>query len=142
MGPSLLKSLFRPRWPALAVSCLLGVLIVTHIPQQFMPRTPPGGYFDKIEHALAYGGTTLLFVLSLRWPIRPGVLAVVLLGLAAIGGLDEMTQPWVNRIASVADFAADLAGIVVVGAVSFFGQRRWRQAGRPSPSTLVAGEAD
>ncbi len=140
MGLNTLKSVFRPRWSALAASGLIGVLIVTHIPQEYMPRTPQGSYFDKIEHVLAYGGITLLFMLSLRWPARPGVLVAVLLGLAAVGVLDEVTQPWVNRIASTGDFIADLVGIVVVTLVFLVGKRCRRQVGSQAPSGLASGK--
>jgi len=141
MGLSILKSVFRPRWAALAASCLLGVLILTHIPQQFMPKPLAGSYLDKIEHVLAYGAVTLLFLLSLRWPIHPVVLLVILLGLAAIGVLDELTQPWVNRIASVEDFVADLVGIVVVAVVFLLAKRCRRQVEDESPVAMVAGKA-
>jgi len=136
-----LKSVFRPRWAALAGSCLFGVLILTHIPQQFMPKPREGSYFDKIEHMLAYGTVTLLFLLSLRWPIRPVVLATLLLGLAAIGTLDELSQPWVNRIASVEDFIADLVGIVVVIVVFLLIKRCRRQVEYRSPAAMAAGKA-
>ena len=141
MGLGILKSVFRPRGAALAASCLFGVLILTHIPQQYMPKPREGSYLDKIEHILAYGAVTLLFLLSLRWPSRPVVLLVILLGLAAVGAVDELTQPWVNRIASVEDFAADLAGIVVVTVVFLLVKRRRRQIENESPATMAAGEA-
>ena len=140
MGLNTLKSVFRPRWSLLALGGLLGVLVVTHIPQEYMPRTPQGGYFDKIEHTLAYGGITLLFMLSLKWPARAGALVLVLLGLAFIGVLDEVTQPWVNRIASTGDYLADLVGIVVVAVVFLLGKRCRRQAGSQTSSTPVSGK--
>jgi VanZ family protein len=140
MGLSALKSVFRPRWLMLAMGCLFGVLIVTHIPQEFMTRMPQGSYIDKIEHMLAYGAVTLLFLLSLRWPARPQLVILLLLGLAVVGGLDEVTQPWVNRIASTADFVADLIGVVVVAAVFLLVMRCRKKAGGQSCPELVSEE--
>ena len=137
MGLGLVKTCFRPYWSVLAAGGLVGVLIVTHIPQEFMPRTPQGGYFDKIEHVLAYGGVTLLFVLSLRWPARPAVVAAVLLGLAVVGALDELTQPWVNRIASLGDYTADLVGIVAATVLFLLVKRRHRRAESRLPSAIA-----
>ena len=45
-----------------------------------------------------------------------------------------MTQPWVNRIASVQDFAADLIGITVA-CIVFFGIRFCRREKVPQSVT-------
>ena len=136
-----MRSVFRPRGLVLAISGLLGVLIVTHIPQEYMSRMPKGSYIDKVEHMLAYGGITLLFLLSLRWPVRPPVLILLLLSLAAVGALDEVTQPWVNRIASTADFVADLIGIVIVTAVFLLVVRCRKQTGGQARPAVASEES-
>jgi VanZ family protein len=87
-------------------------------------------YLDKVEHVAAYGLITGFFLLSLKRPARPeGALrfraAVPLVGLAALaalGVLDEMTQPLVNRVASVADYACDLIGVAIPSVVFLVGR--------------------
>lgn len=104
---------FDVRWLMAAVAALLVVLTLTHIPQEMMPKPLSVHLLDKAEHAVAYGVLAFLFLLSFRRP--PGVKAmlVILLAGAMVGALDETTQPWVNRIASWFDFAADLIGIAI-----------------------------
>jgi hypothetical protein len=72
--------------------------------------------FDKVGHFALY---TLLTVLggwharsvgrelSVAWMLRWAVVY------AAYGAVDELLQPYVDRTASLADWAADLAGITV-----------------------------
>jgi len=85
---------------------------------------------DKVQHVLAYGVITFLFLISLR--TSPTMLSALLLFLvvSAIGAFDEITQPFVNRTASVADLVADIVGIL---AVLFFSTMRRRQFLRPKP---------
>lgn len=106
---------FHPRWLLAAGLSLVCVLGLTHIPQEAMPRALQQSMLDKVEHVAAYGLVTGLFLLSLRWPVRPAVLLSGLAALAAIGVLDEVTQPWVHRQASIWDYAGDLAGIALSG---------------------------
>jgi VanZ family protein len=111
---SRIKTIFEPRRLAVAVAGMVGVLVLTHIPQEMMPKQFSGNIIDKAEHAVAYGTIAFLFLLSFRQP--PGVKAMLVLLLvgAAVGALDETTQPLVNRIASSLDFAADCIGIALV----------------------------
>lgn len=108
---NLIRTRFEVRWLTVAVAALLTVLTLTHIPQEMMPKPLQVHLLDKAEHTVAYGILAFLFLLSLRRP--PGVkamLAILLVGML-VGALDELTQPWVNRIASWLDFAADVIGI-------------------------------
>lgn len=108
-----IRTWFNVRWLTAAVVALLVVLTLTHIPQEMMPKSLSVHLLDKAEHLAAYGLLALLFLFSFRRP--PGVKAmlVLLLAGAMLGALDEMTQPWVNRIASWIDFAADVIGIAI-----------------------------
>jgi VanZ family protein len=104
---------FDARWLVPATASLLVLLVLTHIPQELMPRSLQVHLIDKIEHMVAYGAVALLFLLSFRRP--PGVttmFALLLIG-AVIGGADEVTQPWFNRMASVHDWVADVVGMSV-----------------------------
>jgi VanZ family protein len=107
------QSAFRPGWAmatVLGVACVLGL---THIPGPSMPRILEVGGLDKLEHILAYGLITTLFLLSLRRPVRPRLLLTGLAALAVLAALDETTQPFVERTASLTDYASDLVGIAV-----------------------------
>jgi VanZ family protein len=85
---------------------------------------------DKLQHVLAYGVITFLFLISLR--TSPTMLSALLLFLAVsvIGAFDELTQLFVNRTASVTDLVADIVGILFV---LFFSAMRRRQFLRPKP---------
>ena len=125
---SLIRTWFDVRWLTVAVVALFVVLGLPHIPQEMMPKSLQVHLLDKVEHVVAYGMLAFLFLLSFRRP--PGVKAmlVVLLVGALVGALDEMTQPWVNRIASSLDVAADVIGIALVCilflAMQFFRRER------------------
>ncbi len=69
---------------------------------------------DKLAHVSVYGAITFLFILSLR--ISPTMLSASLLFLAilGVGAIDELTQPFVNRTASLADWLANIIGIFTV----------------------------
>lgn len=116
---------FRRKWLAAAILALLVVLTLTHVPQAVMPRFLQETLLDKVEHVLAYGVISSLFLLSLPNRVSLTIPAVGLLTLAGIGVLDEVTQPLVNRCASVGDFAADLIGILIPFAI-FLVKRRFR----------------
>jgi VanZ family protein len=104
---------FHRRWLAASLLALVVVLTATHIPQASMPKFLQQTMMDKAEHFLAYGAIAALFLLSLPNPVRFTVPATGLLILAAIGILDEITQPLVYRYASVGDYAADVIGILL-----------------------------
>ena len=116
------KSCFRPRWLKLSLLVAVVVLGLTHIPGERMPRALQVHYLDKAEHIAAYGLIAGFFLLSLKRPVRPAVLLIGLALLAALGALDEMTQPLVNRIASLADYTCDLIGVAIPGVVLLVGR--------------------
>jgi VanZ family protein len=127
---------FNVTWLAGAALALLCVLGLTHMPRSAMPEFLQEHNFDKVEHVLAYGAITMLYMLSLkkqpvnlvaegsrkrrRWEVRGWLSLAVLgvLGLVFVGAIDELTQPFVNRTCSVWDWAADAVGTVGI-CVSF-----------------------
>jgi len=112
------------------------LLALTHIPQEMMPEELQARFLDKVEHIAAYGTITFLFLRSLRR--SPGIrtmLIILILG-GAIGALDEITQPWVNRIASWLDFVADLVGILLACVLYRVMQWRCRERARSSASAF------
>ncbi len=113
MTDSVWKSCFHPRWLMLTLLVAAGVLGLTHIPGQSIPRVLQVHYLDKAEHVVAYGLMAEFFLLSLKRPVRLTVLLIGLALLVVIGALDEVTQPLVNRFASVSDYASDLTGVAI-----------------------------
>jgi len=101
------------KWFIVSLLCMALVLVLTHIPQEAMPRVFQKKLLDKIEHIGAYGLVAILFLFSLRDPVCLKHAAIGLLVLAGVGVLDETTQPLVNRIASVGDYISDLIGIAL-----------------------------
>lgn len=125
MSEKRILSGFHRGWFTASILALLAVLTLTHIPQAAMPRFLQKTLLDKVEHVLAYGVISTLFFLSLPSRVSLTVPVVGVVTLAGIGALDEITQPLVNRCASVGDFAADLIGILVPFAI-FLVKRRFR----------------
>lgn len=108
------KNFFNIKWLIVAVVFTAIVIFLTHIPEDATPSVLQIGGLDKLAHVLAYGSITLLFVLSLR--TSPTMLSASLLFFAilSVGAFDELTQPFVNRTASLTDWLADVTGIFVV----------------------------
>jgi hypothetical protein len=117
MAKKILASYFHPWWLSVAFASMLGVLLFTHIPQDVLARVLHQNPYDKTEHVLAYGIVAAFLMLSLRRPVRVPLLLALLCVLAAVGALDEMTQPLVSRRASLLDFASDLVGIAAASSV-------------------------
>ncbi len=105
-----------------AILFTAAVLVFSHLPQETMPSPLQKDGVDKLEHVLAYGVITFLFLISLR--TSPTMLSALLIFLAVsvIGAFDEITQPFMNRTASVTDLAANIVGIL--SALLFFTVRR------------------
>lgn len=101
------------------------VLILTHIPKEVMPSQLQENSPDKLYHVVAYGAITFLFILSLK--SSPSILSslFVFFALLTIGIVDEITQPLVNREASLTDLAANVIGIVTVLLLSAVRRRRF-----------------
>jgi VanZ family protein len=88
------------------------LVVITHIPQPRIPRVP---MTDKTAHLIAYFVLASLLSLSF-WAAHPDrrftwlwVLAIC----AAYGAIDEVSQDWVNRYSSWADYWADCIGASV-----------------------------
>ena len=109
-----IKNFFNRKWLIIAVTFTAVVLVLTHIPQEAMPSQLQVIGLEKLAHILAYGAITLFSILSLR--TSPTLLSASLLFFAilGIGAIDELTQPFVHRTASLDDWLADVTGIFVV----------------------------
>ncbi len=122
---------FNIKWLIVAVTFTAIVVFLTHIPQEVMPSRLQVIGLDKLAHVLAYGVITFLFILSLR--TCPTMLSASLLFFAilAVGAVDELTQPFFNRTASLADWLANIIG--VSGVLLFF--LRFKRPGYQSTLT-------
>ena len=122
-----LDNYFDIKWLVVAVTFTATVILLTHIPQEFMPSQLQKSGLDKFQHVVASGVITFLFIFSLK--ISPYMLLslLVFFALLVIGMADEVTQPLVNRQASYADLAADVFGIVTVLLLSVVRKRRFQK---------------
>ncbi len=113
---------FNTKLLTTAILVTAAVLVFTHLPQETIPSPLQKDGVDKLEHVVAYGAITFLFLISFR--TSPTMLSALLLFLVitVIGAFDELTQPFVNRTASVTDLAANIVGIL--SALLFFTVRR------------------
>ena len=93
----------------IAVLFTVLVLILTHIPQNYVTEKIELISADKILHTVAYGLMAVLLAGVFRRPLNFCRLFVLLVILCALGYVDEYTQQWVGRTFSVYDWLADIA---------------------------------
>lgn len=106
------------------------VLVLTLMPAQFLPDTGPFNFWDKAQHALAFGVLTALGLWG--WP-QPVLRWRVLVALVALGGAIEVAQHLTGwRHGEWADWLADAAGVALV-ALIFLTVRPARSAEPPPP---------
>lgn len=93
---------------------IAAVLGLTHIPQKNVGVDLAQHGFDKLLHGAAYAliGFCLFSGLEYGRGYRNWFLALLIL--TAVAAVDEWTQQYVGRVASLADFGADMVGILVV----------------------------
>lgn len=118
-----LDNYFNIKWLLLAVTVTATVILLTHIPQEVMPTQLQISGFDKLEHVMAYGLITFVFILSLRNSYSMLSASLLFFAILAVGAIDELTQPFVNRIASFTDWLANFSGIVTVLLLSMVGSQ-------------------
>jgi VanZ family protein len=109
-----LKNHFDIKWLVLAVTFTSTVFIFTHIPQRLIPSQMQERGADKLLHFLVYGAITFLFIISLKSSLSMFSVFLLFFFILVIGIFDEITQPLVNRQASLADLLADITGVIVV----------------------------
>ena len=93
----------------------LAVLVLMLLPAEHVQRLPLNSW-DKAQHALAFGGLTLLGLIA--WPQRPDRWRL-LVGLVIYGGGIEWAQHLTGwRHGDWVDWAADSAGVALVAALA------------------------
>jgi len=127
----------------LTVAYWATLFVFTHLPPKDLPHVEVN---DKFEHFFAYGllsgmmGVTLWAAFpTRRWVSRLPL--VILVGAAAYGAFDELTQPLTHRNCDIHDWFADCSGAFVAAVVLFALQRAFgatvsaRLTASPAPST-------
>ena len=109
-----LQNFFIIKWLIAAVFSTIILVITTHLPQDVMPDRLQVSGLDKLEHVVAYGVITLLFILSFKNSFSVFSAMILFFAISTVGAVDELTQPFVNRVASPIDWLADIIGIVAV----------------------------
>ena len=122
-----LKNYFDIKWLILAVTFTTFVILFTHIPQEFMPSQLQKSGLDKLQHTVAYGAITFLFILSLKNSLSLFSASLLFLIISVVSIFDEITQPLVNRQASLTDITANAIGILTVLLFSIVGKHRCRK---------------
>ena len=108
------ETYFNSKWLKTAILVTALFFLFTHIPQEMIPSTLRKSGIDKLEHVLAYGVITFLFLIALRTSLTICSALLLLVVVSVIGAFDELTQIFVNRTASITDLIADIAGILCV----------------------------
>lgn len=133
----------RVLWQGALALYWVALVVLTHLPIA-APPVPVRG-FDKYLHIVAFGG--LAWLVAMTWHITAGYLTarhlrwawVLLMVFAAV---DEITQPYFARRASIADWLADGVGLAG-GLVVFAVMQRWigKWALPPGDGRASAGAA-
>ncbi len=105
--------IFNIKWLIIAVVFSATVVFLTHLPKEAIPCGLQISGLDKLAHALAYGAITFLFLLSLRSSLSLLSASLLLFAIMSGGAIDELTQSFVNRTTSIADWFADVIGIII-----------------------------
>lgn len=103
------------------------IFTLTHLPPRVVH--PPTGR-DKIYHMSAYGVLGMLLFATLQasgWTLRQSCIGVLGIGMV-YGVIDELTQPYFRRSAEVADWFADVVGLLtallICLAVGYIGRKK------------------
>ena len=118
---------FNIKWLVIAITFTATVILLTHIPQKVMPPRVEKYGFDKLYHFAAYGAITFLFILSLKKSLSLLCASLLFFNILAIGIIDEITQPLVNRTASFSDLTANVIGIITILLFSMVSKRQFQK---------------
>ncbi|ARN55861.1 VanZ family protein [Sedimentisphaera salicampi] len=106
--------LLKIQYQAVVLSVILTIVVffLTHIPAGWLPDA--ANYNDKMIHFAAYFLLAFLYNLSFSAASWKSVLIsfAIIIVLAGVGFLDEYTQQFFGREYCMADYYADLKGIV------------------------------
>jgi hypothetical protein len=120
-----MRSIFDMRRLLVAILVTVVVLSLTHIPQAKMPQVLMAGGLDKFEHVGAYGLVALCYLLAVKRSAGLWVPLAIILVLAGLAAMDEVTQPLVHRSCDFMDWVSDAIGITLAWIASA-AARRWK----------------
>lgn len=131
-----MKTFWRRPWVSVGLWTTL-ILIGTTMPVSGLPEVPR--FSDKVVHALLYAVLGALLYRALlfsqigepqRRVVVLCILQVLLLS-AAFAAFDEWHQQFVNRSTSLADWVADMVGVLggAVWMAQWFTRRGWEARG-------------
>lgn len=108
-----------------AVLVTVALLIGTHLPPGNVPRVVLQIAPDKILHAVGYGTLAFLLYGGIRVRVhrRLRTYVWVILAVAALSVIDEMTQPLTGRDRDLLDFLASTAGAVLGATAAVFAEQ-------------------
>jgi len=109
-----IKNIFYTKWLIIAVVFTAIVVFITHLPPEALPNQPQVSGLDKLQHVVAYGVITFLFIISLRNSCLLLSASLLFIAVLTLGAIDELTQPLFNRTASFTDLLADIIGFITV----------------------------
>jgi VanZ family protein len=126
-------------WRIILACYWLTLLVLTHLPGDG-PLTPATKH-DKLAHMIAYA--LLAIAVAMVWKTSVGSFSPIQLGwtwlaLIVAAGLDEWTQTYVGREASIGDWVADAIGTTAGLALVVLLHRRGRR--RPADESGAAPE--
>lgn len=112
-----------------------GIFTLTHLPPETIAKGPQ--VWDKLAHFLSFFGlgAALSTAMLLTWPFRRRVLLWVMLAAMLYSALDEVTQPYFRRDASIFDWLADMTGVapavLIAGVAQHWLMSRRQRLARP-----------
>lgn len=113
--------------PALWAGSLLTVVLASLWPETGRAEEAVGALWWNVGHVPAYGALTLLtlVVAGRRFPLSSGRSFGLALGLALLGLMLEMLQPYFGRTTDLLDALHNLFGVLL--ALGVFHASRWWQ---------------
>jgi VanZ family protein len=142
--PSLLLRLAKnPSAWQLALACYwVALFIGTHVPVDRIPIVQ--GSTDKLAHIVAFAGLSGIFAVA--WRLTVGRLTLthavwIWLVVVVYGVLEELTQPFAGRVASVWDLMADSSGALIGLTVYGMLPQRWFDDAKVKEPAVAPGRA-
>jgi VanZ family protein len=118
------ESCYNLKWLKITILVTALIFVFAHLPREIMSSILLKGGIDKLEHVLAYGVITFLFLISIRTSLTIRSSLLLFLVVPVFGVFDELTQTFVRRTPSVADLIADFVGVLCVLILSII-RRHW-----------------
>ena len=127
---------FSIKWLIVALISTATVIFLTHLPREIIPSQLEERGLDKLAHIVAYGALTFLFIVSLRISHILFPALILLSGILLLAVVDKLTQPLVNRTASLIDWVADAIGVAVILLLFIYAKHAKQQASAKTNTSI------